>query len=69
VAKKLLGKYFCRKIGKKIIVGKIVETEAYIGPKDRTSHGYGGKITHRNRAEYLVGVISTFILFMACTDN
>jgi len=55
VAKKLLGKYLCRKIGKKIIVGKIVETEAYIGPKDRASHGYGGKITHRNRAEYLVG--------------
>jgi DNA-3-methyladenine glycosylase len=55
VAKKLLGKYLCRKFGKKVLVGKIVETEAYIGPNDRASHAYGGKITKRNRAEYLIG--------------
>ncbi|MDP2864170.1 MAG: DNA-3-methyladenine glycosylase [bacterium] len=55
VAKKLLGKYIVRKIGKKKLTGKIIETEAYIGPKDRASHAYGGKITPRNRAEYLIG--------------
>jgi DNA-3-methyladenine glycosylase len=55
VAKKLLGKYIVRKIGKKELTGKIIETEAYIGPKDKASHAYGGKITPRNKAEYLIG--------------
>ncbi|MDI6640903.1 MAG: DNA-3-methyladenine glycosylase [Elusimicrobiota bacterium] len=55
VAKELLGKYLVRKIGKKEFAGKIVETEAYIGPKDRASHAYGGKITKRSKTEYLVG--------------
>jgi len=55
VAKDLLGKYLVRKIGKKALSGKIVETEAYIGPEDRASHAYGGKITPRNQAEYMIG--------------
>ncbi len=55
VAKELLGKYLVRKIGKKKLVGKIVETEAYIGPKDRASHAFKGKITPRNKTEYLEG--------------
>ena len=32
-----------------------METEAYIGPKDKASHAYNGRITRRNRAEYLIG--------------
>lgn len=55
VAKALLGKYIVRKVNKKEISGKILETEAYIGPKDRASHAYQGKITPRNKAEYLIG--------------
>lgn len=55
VAKKLLGKYIVRKIGRKELTGKIIETEAYIGPKDKASHAFGGKITPRNKAEYLIG--------------
>lgn len=35
--------------------GKIVETEAYMGPQDRASHSFGGKVTARNQAEYLKG--------------
>lgn len=55
VAKQMLGKYLIRKIGKKELIGKIVETEAYIGPEDKASHAYQGKITERNKAEYLIG--------------
>lgn len=55
VAQELLGKYLVRKIGNFKLIGKIVETEAYIGPKDKASHSYGGKVTVRNKAEYLVG--------------
>lgn len=55
VAKDLLGKYIVRKIGSKKLIGKIIETEAYIGPKDKASHAYRGKVTPRNKAEYLIG--------------
>lgn len=55
VAKELLGKYIVRKIGRKKLVGKIIETEAYIGPQDRASHAFGGKVTLRNRAAYFFG--------------
>lgn len=55
VARELLGKYIIRKIGNKKLIGKIIETEAYIGPKDKASHAYHGKITKRNQAEYLIG--------------
>lgn len=35
--------------------GKIVETEAYLGPQDKASHGYKMKRTSRSEAEYLIG--------------
>ena len=43
VAKKLLGKFLVRKIGKKKIVGMITEIEAYVGPNDLASHASKGK--------------------------
>jgi len=55
VAKELLGKYIVRKFRGKKLIGKIIETEAYIGPQDKASHAYGGKVTPRNKAEYLIG--------------
>lgn len=55
VAKELLGKYLVRKIGQRKLVGKIVETEAYIGPRDKASHAFGGKVTKRSKTEYLIG--------------
>jgi len=45
IAQDLLGKFLVRKIGKKIISGKIVETEAYVGPNDLASHASHGKTT------------------------
>ena len=44
-----------KKIVTKKMIGKIVETEAYIGPEDKASHAYQGKITPRNKTEYLEG--------------
>jgi DNA-3-methyladenine glycosylase len=43
VAQELLGMLLIRKIGPREIVGKIVETEAYIGFKDKASHASRGK--------------------------
>jgi DNA-3-methyladenine glycosylase len=55
LAKDLLGKHIVRKDGKNYLTGKIIETEAYIGPKDKASHAFNGKITERNKVEYLEG--------------
>src|SRR3989338_1308116 len=43
LSQQLLGKFLVRKIGRKKIVGKIVETESYIGPNDLASHASRGK--------------------------
>jgi DNA-3-methyladenine glycosylase len=42
VAEQLLGKYVVRRKGRNEWVGKIVETEAYIGQYDPGSHAYRG---------------------------
>ncbi|OHB22002.1 MAG: hypothetical protein A2939_00735 [Parcubacteria group bacterium RIFCSPLOWO2_01_FULL_48_18] len=55
VARELLGNYVVRKYRNAKIAGKIVETEAYIGPYDKASHAFGGKKTLRNAAEYMTG--------------
>ncbi|MDD8020659.1 MAG: DNA-3-methyladenine glycosylase [Acidobacteriota bacterium] len=55
VARELLGKYIVRKVGSEKLSGKIIETEAYVGPQDKASHAYGGKVTPRNWVEYLAG--------------
>ncbi len=59
VAKSLLGKYLVvrpdlNKPNYKLI-GKILETEAYIGPMDKAAHSYKGKTTERNKIEYIIG--------------
>ncbi len=43
VAKKLLGCYLVRNYKNNILLGKIVETEAYLGLKDPACHSYKGK--------------------------
>lgn len=55
VAKDLLGKLVVRKWRGKDIAGKIVETEAYIGPHDKAAHGFNWRKTKRNEVEYLSG--------------
>ncbi|PIO47965.1 MAG: 3-methyladenine DNA glycosylase [[Chlorobium] sp. 445] len=51
VAQALLGKYLVRRIGKHVMVGKIVETEGYIASIDAACHAYRG-ITERNRVMF-----------------
>lgn len=47
VAPALLGKLLIRKLRRKILVGRIVEVEAYLGSADPAAHAYAG-ITARN---------------------
>jgi len=53
VAQELLGKYFIRRIDKSLLIGKIVEVEAYRS-KDPASHSFCGK-TNRNSVMFCEG--------------
>jgi DNA-3-methyladenine glycosylase len=47
VARDLLGKLLIRRDGRKLLAGRIVEDEAYLGADDPAAHAYSGK-TPRN---------------------
>jgi DNA-3-methyladenine glycosylase len=51
VARALLGKLLVRVSGDKVWVGKVVETEAYLGPGDKASHSHKG-MTPRNEVMF-----------------
>jgi len=48
VARRLLGQIVVSDIGGRRTVGRIVETEAYLGRDDPASHGYRARRTRRN---------------------
>jgi len=43
IARSLIGKYLAREIDGRILAGKIVEVEAYVGPQDRACHASKGR--------------------------
>jgi DNA-3-methyladenine glycosylase len=51
VAPDLLGTILCRRKGRAVTSGRIVEVEAYLGEADPASHAYRG-LTNRNRAMF-----------------
>lgn len=58
LAKELLGKIIVRKYDGRILKGKIVETEAYIGEIDKASHAYNGRRTERTEPLFKEGGIA-----------
>ena len=52
VAKELLGKMIVHELNGVKIKGRIIETEAYIGPIDKACHAYGEKRTPRTEPLY-----------------
>ncbi len=55
VARDLVGSWIVRRWRGRWYGGRIVETEAYLGPKDRASHSWGGRRTARNEPMYADG--------------
>lgn len=53
VAKDLIGKYLVRKTPDGDLIGKIIEVEAYLGPKDKACHTYNNKKTEKTKIMYL----------------
>ncbi len=52
VARELLGKILVHETENHVTSGKIVETEAYVGPQDMASHAYQGLRTKRTEVQY-----------------
>ncbi len=52
VARDLLGKCLVRVVDGQALVGRITETEAYVGPIDKACHAYGGRRTPRTETLY-----------------
>lgn len=52
VARSLIGKYLVRVIEGRILAGRIVEVEAYVGPEDRACHASKGRT---KRTEVMFG--------------
>ncbi|MDF2520657.1 MAG: DNA-3-methyladenine glycosylase [Clostridia bacterium] len=55
VSKELLGKVLVHKTEDFSVAGRIVETEAYLGPEDKAAHSYGGRKTPRVEVMYNQG--------------
>ena len=55
IAEKLLGCFLVRRIGKQTLVGRIIETEAYLGLKDPSCHSFNARYTKRTQTFYLEG--------------
>src|SRR5579862_241690 len=52
VARALLGMHLAHDDGRKVRIGRIVETEAYMGPKDLAAHSAGGRRTARTEVMF-----------------
>ncbi|MBD5431912.1 MAG: DNA-3-methyladenine glycosylase [Lactobacillus sp.] len=55
IARDLLGRTLSFNNGKEILSGTIVETEAYLGQKDRAAHSYNGRRSSANEGLYRTG--------------
>jgi len=52
VARELLGKFLVHETEEGTTIGKIVETEVYMGPEDKASHAYNNRRTQRTEVQY-----------------
>ncbi len=63
VARSLIGKYLVRAIDGRIVAGKIIEVEAYVGPEDKACHASKGR-TQRTEVMFgQAGVAYVYLIY------
>ena len=63
VARSLVGKYLVRAIEGRILAGKIVEVEAYVGPKDKACHASKGRTPRTDVMFGPAGVAYVYLIY------
>ncbi|MGM0598005.1 MAG: DNA-3-methyladenine glycosylase [Myxococcota bacterium] len=62
LARDLLGKNLVRTLNNQVISGRIVETEAYVGPEDKGCHAFNNRRTGRTEAMFMPGGVAYIYL-------
>lgn len=63
VARSLLGKYLVRKNGRRMLAGRIVDVEAYIGTEDRACHASKGRTARTDVMFGPAGVSYVYLVY------
>ncbi|XP_076998475.1 DNA-3-methyladenine glycosylase isoform X2 [Tamandua tetradactyla] len=65
LAQALLGQVLVRRLADGMeLRGRIVETEAYLGPEDAAAHSRGGRLTMRNRGMFMKpGTLYVYLIY------
>jgi DNA-3-methyladenine glycosylase len=64
VARDLLGKYIVRKTPSEDLIVKVMEVEAYLGPRDKACHSYNYRETERTKTMYLEpGFLYVYLIY------
>lgn len=63
VARSLVGKYLVRAIEGRILAGKIVEVEAYVGPKDKACHASKGRTVRTDVMFGPAGIAYVYLIY------
>lgn len=63
VARSLLGKYLVRANGKGTIAGRIIEVEAYVGPRDRACHASKGRTARTDVMFGPAGIAYVYMIY------
>lgn len=63
VARDLIGKYLVRQRGPELLAGRIVEVEAYIGPKDLACHASKGRTARTDVMFGQAGVAYVYLIY------
>ncbi len=63
VARSLIGKYLVRAIDGREISGKIVEVEAYVGPKDKACHASKGRTQRTDVLFGQAGIAYVYLIY------
>lgn len=63
VARDLIGKYLVRQSGTEVLAGRIIEVEAYVGPRDRACHASKGRTARTEVMFGPAGVAYVYLIY------